>query len=130
MCPFKRAGRTGYVVKHKYLAEGLDHVTSSFPSLSGKCFAHYCFNVFPKTYGYCLMNFVYFDIMGNSQICQLNFFSMNVVLTWVFPFNNIMFLQHTVQTKEVLKCISNTWQIHLLKHTETSLFMEIIRLFL
>lgn len=34
ICPFKRAGRTGYEVKYKHLATGLDHVTRSFPSLS------------------------------------------------------------------------------------------------
>lgn len=43
--------------------------------------------------------------MGNTHLqkCQLNYFIMNVVLTWVFSFNNTTFLQHTVQTKEVFK---------------------------
>lgn len=89
-------------------------------------------NLFPIKYGYCIMNVVYADIMGNThfQTCQLNYFSLNVVLTLVFPFNITMYLQHTVQTKDVLKCIFSTWQIDLLKHVETSLLMEIIRLFL
>lgn len=50
------------------------------------------------------MNTVYAD-MGDTTFCmyQLNHFSRNAVK--VFPFNNFMYLKHTVQIKEDLKSV-------------------------